>query len=110
MFINIWDMKILYINCIFIIIIKVWCVFFFKEIALQCTQNIYVRVFCAVHSISLIRKKLNTTFFLSLEETRAAIPFSTAPSKRCYETGGTALELPSAMATEVRSTLKISLS
>lgn len=90
MFINIWDMKILYINCIFIIIIKVWCgvLFFFfkkkgKEIALQCILNIYVRVFCAVHSVLLIRKKLYSTFSLSLEQSKVAVPLSASPSERC---------------------------
>lgn len=63
------------------------CFFFFlkkgKEIALQCILNIYIRVFCAVHSILLISKKLNSTFCLSLEQSKVAIPFSTSPSKRC---------------------------
>lgn len=55
MFINIWDMKILYINCIFIIIIKErGFIKKKKEIALQCILNIYIRVFCAAHSMMLM--------------------------------------------------------
>lgn len=64
------------------------CCFFFKkkkgkEIALQCILNIYVRVFCAVHSVLLIRKKLYSTFSLSLEQSKVAVPLSASPSERC---------------------------
>lgn len=111
----------LYINCIFIIIIiiKVWCgllpflSFFNKKKekrALQCTLNTYVKVLCAVHSLLLIRKKLNSTFSLFLEQSNVSISFAASPSKRCYKAGGTALELPRAKTAQVRSTLKILLS
>lgn len=69
MFINIWDMKILYINCIFIIIIKERFLLKKKkgeEIALQYILKIYIRVFCAVHSMLLMGRKAEFLFLPEL--------------------------------------------
>lgn len=55
-------MKILYINCIFIIIIKERFLLKKEEIATQYILKIYIRVFCAVHSMLLMGRTAEFLF------------------------------------------------
>lgn len=73
------------------------------------SKYIHQSVLCCAQHV-LIWKNLNSTFSLPLDQSKVAIPFSASPSKRCYKAGGTALELPAAMAAQVSSTTKIPLS